>query len=56
MEAGQLTVALLRENVKAVGNEELVVGVSMFSRDNPDAVQMANVWVPLDMLVVLPRT
>jgi hypothetical protein len=33
---------------------QLDLTVSMFSRDNPDAVQMANVWVPLDMLVVLP--
>jgi hypothetical protein len=33
---------------------QLDLTVSMFSRDHPDAVQMAHVWVPLDMLVVLP--
>ena len=33
---------------------QLDLTVSMFGRDHPDAVQMAHVWVPLDMLVVLP--
>jgi hypothetical protein len=33
---------------------QLDLTVSMFSRDHPDSVQLAHVWVPLDALVVLP--
>ena len=33
---------------------QLDLTVSMFSRGHPDAVQMAHVWVPLDMLIVVP--
>ena len=33
---------------------QLDLTVSMFSRDHPDSVELARVWVPLDSLVVLP--
>jgi hypothetical protein len=33
---------------------QLDLTVGMFSRDHPDSVQLARVWVPLDSLVVLP--